>query len=77
MSKSFDPANLLVLNPQPGYPYNIISLSGGKDSTALALLALARKVPNLFGVFADTGNELQPTYEYVRYLETALGLPIY
>lgn len=77
MSTFFNPTSFKVLNPQLGQPYNVISLSGGKDSTALALLAIERKAPNLFGVFADTGNELEPTYDYVRYLEKVLGMPIY
>lgn len=48
--------------------HNIISVSGGKDSTALLLLALERKPDNLQAVFADTGNEHQITYDYVQYL---------
>ena len=48
--------------------HNIISVSGGKDSTALLLLAIEREAENLSAVFADTGNEHEQTYEYVRYL---------
>jgi len=48
--------------------HNIISVSGGKDSTALLLLAIERQPDNLSAVFADTGNEHEMTYEYVRYL---------
>jgi 3'-phosphoadenosine 5'-phosphosulfate sulfotransferase (PAPS reductase)/FAD synthetase len=77
MSTYFDPLNFKVLNSQIGQSYNVVSLSGGKDSTALALLAIERNTPNLFGVFADTGNELHPTYDYVRYLEKVLDMPIY
>lgn len=47
---------------------NIVSVSGGKDSTALLLLAIERETPNLQAVFADTGHEHQQTYEYVQYL---------
>lgn len=47
---------------------NLISISGGKDSTAMALLAIERQTENLRFVFADTGHEHQQTYEYVRYL---------
>lgn len=55
---------------------NIVSVSGGKDSTALLLLALERQAENLSAVFADTGNEHDLTYEYVRYLEEATGIRI-
>lgn len=47
---------------------NIISVSGGKDSTALLLLALERRTENMEAVFADTGHEHPMTYEYVEYL---------
>jgi 3'-phosphoadenosine 5'-phosphosulfate sulfotransferase (PAPS reductase)/FAD synthetase len=48
--------------------HNVVSVSGGKDSTALLLLALERSPDNLQAVFADTGNEHQITYDYVQYL---------
>jgi len=51
--------------------HNIISLSGGKDSTATLLVAIALEAPNLQAVFADTGNEHQQTHEYLDYLEQA------
>ena len=56
--------------------HNIISVSGGKDSTALLLLAIERQAENMQAVFADTGNEHEQTYDYVRYLERATGVPI-
>lgn len=48
--------------------HNIISVSGGKDSTALLLLAIERGAENMQAVFADTGHEHAQTYEYVQYL---------
>ncbi|WJO23194.1 phosphoadenosine phosphosulfate reductase family protein [Pseudomonas soli] len=59
-----------------GNQFNIVSVSGGKDSTATLLLARALEVPNLSGVFADTGNEHETTLEYVDYLVSATGISI-
>ncbi len=55
---------------------NIVSVSGGKDSTATLLVARAWEVSNLSAVFADTGHEHPETYEYVHYLEDKIGIPI-
>ena len=55
--------------------HNIVSVSGGKDSTALLLLALERNTENLQAVFADTGHEHPQTYEYIQYLNDNV-LPI-
>lgn len=55
---------------------NIVSVSGGKDSTATVLLAMALETENLQLVFADTGHEHRLTYEYLDYLEDKLSLPI-
>lgn len=51
---------------------HILSLSGGKDSTALALY-MRDRVPNLEYVFCDTEKELKETYEYLEKLEVHLG----
>lgn len=48
--------------------HNVVSVSGGKDFTALLLLAIERQTPNLQAVFADTGHEHPLTYEYLEYL---------
>ncbi|WP_034643044.1 phosphoadenosine phosphosulfate reductase family protein [Desulfovibrio inopinatus] len=55
---------------------NVVSISGGVDSTATALLAIERMTPNLRFVFADTGNEHPLTLEYIGYLENVFKAPI-
>lgn len=54
----------------------VISVSGGKDSTALYLWAKENLKGNLHPVFADTGNEHELTLEYIDYLEARGGLRI-
>jgi len=56
-------------------PLAIVSVSGGKDSTATALLAMDRLGrENCRLVFADTGNEHELTLEYVYdYMPTVFG----
>lgn len=55
---------------------HILGISGGKDSTALAIL-LHNKVPNLEYFFCDTHKELPETYEYLNRIETRLGIKIH
>lgn len=55
---------------------NLVSVSGGKDSTATLLLALKQFPDTTAAVFADTGNEHPAVYAYLDYLEQALGLKI-
>jgi 3'-phosphoadenosine 5'-phosphosulfate sulfotransferase (PAPS reductase)/FAD synthetase len=63
---------------------HVLSFSGGKDSTALYLLAherreqIAHRDHDIEVVFADTGHEHPLTYEFVRELPTKVmdGLPI-
>jgi len=54
---------------------HILSLSGGKDSTALAIY-MRERVPNMEYVFCDTDKELKETYEYLDKLEGFLGKKI-
>ena len=51
---------------------NVVSISGGKDSTSTALLAIEQKAENLMFIFADTGNEAAKTYDYLEYLDGIL-----
>lgn len=51
---------------------NVISVSGGKDSLAMWLMAISAGVDRRV-VFADTGHEHQATYDYINYLESELG----
>lgn len=53
-------------------PRHILSLSGGKDSTALAIY-LRDRVPNMEYIFHDTGKELPDTLDYIERLEAYLG----
>lgn len=56
---------------------HVISVSGGKDSTATLLLALERcPAGSVVPIFCDTGNEHEETYAYLSYLEQALGVTI-
>ncbi len=55
----------------------LVSISGGKDSTATLLTAIERHPKDeIFAAFADTGNEHELTYEAVRYLERATGVRV-
>jgi 3'-phosphoadenosine 5'-phosphosulfate sulfotransferase (PAPS reductase)/FAD synthetase len=54
---------------------HILSVSGGKDSAALALHMRGR-VPEMEYVFCDTGEELRETDDYLQRLEAVLGKPI-
>jgi 3'-phosphoadenosine 5'-phosphosulfate sulfotransferase (PAPS reductase)/FAD synthetase len=57
---------------------HVVSVSGGKDSTATLLLAL-NKVPRnqIVAIFCDTGNEIPVTYAYLDVLEQHLGITIH
>ncbi len=53
---------------------HVVSVSGGKDSTAVYLLAIESGRP-FRAVFADTGNEHELTYEYIARLHERTGGP--
>lgn len=56
---------------------HIVLISGGKDSTALALyLKDKRPELELEYVFCDTHKELPETYEYLTRIEAYLGKPV-
>ena len=54
---------------------HILGLSGGKDSSALAIY-MRDKVPQMEYAFCDTGKELPETYEFLDRLEAFLGKKI-
>ena len=51
---------------------HILSLSGGKDSAALAVY-MRDRVPDMEYIFHDAGKELPETYDYIARLEAYLG----
>lgn len=55
---------------------HILSLSGGKDSAALAIY-MRDRVPEMEYIFHDAGKELPETYEYLAKLEAYLGRTIH
>lgn len=54
---------------------HICGISGGKDSSALAVY-LRERIPDMEYFFCDTGAELPETYEYLDRLEVSLGKKI-
>jgi 3'-phosphoadenosine 5'-phosphosulfate sulfotransferase (PAPS reductase)/FAD synthetase len=54
---------------------HIVSLSGGKDSAALAIY-LRERITDLDYVFSDTDKELPETYDYLARIEAYLGKQI-
>lgn len=54
---------------------HVCGLSGGKDSTALAIY-MRDRVPDMEYFFCDTGAELPETYEFLDKLEAFLGKKI-
>ncbi|MEV4786606.1 phosphoadenosine phosphosulfate reductase family protein [Streptomyces tuirus] len=62
-------------NTPEGEKRHVLGLSGGKDSSALAIY-MRDRVPDMEYFFCDTGAELPETYEYLNRLEAAVGKPI-
>ena len=54
---------------------HLLGLSGGKDSSALAVY-MRDRVPEMEYFFSDTGKELPEIYEFLDRLEAFLGKPI-
>ena len=54
----------------------VVSLSGGKDSTAMLLRLLEEKCPVDLILFCDTGLEFPQMYEHLARLEAYIGRPI-
>lgn len=55
---------------------HIVSLSGGKDSTAMLLRMLEEGMPVDIILFCDTGMEFEGMYHHIDKLETYIGRPI-
>jgi 3'-phosphoadenosine 5'-phosphosulfate sulfotransferase (PAPS reductase)/FAD synthetase len=56
----------------------LVSMSGGKDSTACLLLALERHPKDeVRAVYADTGNEHELVDGYIEYLEGRTGISVH
>lgn len=72
---SLDTAPRLVVPEGHAESAYILSLSGGKDSTAAMLALIDAGIPFL-PVFADTGWEHPLLYEYLDTLERVLGVHI-
>jgi 3'-phosphoadenosine 5'-phosphosulfate sulfotransferase (PAPS reductase)/FAD synthetase len=62
----------IVVRPEVADGLVVASISGGKDSTAMALALLEAEVP-FRAVFADTQWEAQETYEHLDRLERLIG----
>jgi len=58
-----------------GQVRHILGLSGGKDSTALAIL-MHKEIPEMEYFFCDTGKELHETYDYLDRIKARLGIKI-
>lgn len=55
---------------------HIVSFSGGKDSTAMLLMMVERKMPIDYILFCDTGKEFDELYQHIRNVEKYIGIPV-
>lgn len=70
-----NPAPIAAWPEDPSKVRHILSLSGGKDSAALAV-HLRDRIQNMEYIFHDTGKELPETLGYLERLEGYLGKKI-
>ena len=70
-----NPAPIPAWPEDPSKVRHILSLSGGKDSAALAV-HLRDRIQNMEYIFHDTGKELPETLAYLERLEGYLGKKI-
>ena len=54
-------------------PLHVVSLSGGKDSTAMLLRMLEEGWPVDIILFCDTGLEFEAMYRHIDKLEQYIG----
>jgi hypothetical protein len=66
-----------ISRPLEGAVLTVLSLGGGVQSCALALMSARGDLPMLdAAIFADTGDEKRGTYRYLDWLETQLPFPL-
>lgn len=56
--------------------FHVVSLSGGKDSTAMLLRMIEEQMPIDLILFCDTGLEFLELYHHLDKLEKHIGMPI-
>src|SRR5579884_608825 len=74
---SLQPRSASLASRPPCKSMHVVSISGGKDSQATAIICL-RNHPDddIHLVFCDTGNEHELTYAHLDYLEGVFGRKI-
>ncbi len=55
---------------------NVVSLSGGKDSTAMLLMMLEKNMPVDLIIFCDTGKEFSAVLSHIDKLEKYIDMPV-